>query len=76
MASVPVVVPGWGRSVVENPAVLLRCAGGPASIRNGFGLDRAILVELVEVQPEGKPRISAQDWKKGARLDAQSRLGS
>jgi len=34
------------------------------------------VVELVEVQPEGKPRVSAQDWKKGARLDTQSRLGS
>ena len=51
-----------GNMVVVNDRVLVACGKG--------------VVELVEVQPEGKPRISAQDWKKGARLDAQSRLGS
>jgi methionyl-tRNA formyltransferase len=51
-----------GNMVVVNDRVLVACGQG--------------VVELVEVQPEGKPRISAQDWKKGARLDAQSRLGS
>ncbi len=50
-----------GNMVVVNDRVLVACGQG--------------VVELVEVQPEGKPRISAQDWKKGARLDAQSRLG-
>ena len=51
-----------GNMVVVNDLVLVACGQG--------------VVELVEVQPEGKPRISAEDWKKGARLDAQSRLGS
>ena len=51
-----------GNVVVVNDRVLVACGQG--------------VVELVEIQPEGKPRISAQDWKKGARLDAQSRLGS
>jgi methionyl-tRNA formyltransferase len=51
-----------GNMVVVNDRVLVACGQG--------------VVELVEIQPEGKPRISAQDWKKGARLDAQSRLGS
>ena len=51
-----------GNMVVVNDRVLVACGQG--------------VVELVEVQPEGKPRISADDWKKGARLDAQSRLGS
>ena len=51
-----------GNMVVVNDRVLVACGQG--------------VIELVEVQPEGKPRISAQDWKKGARLDAQSRLGS
>jgi methionyl-tRNA formyltransferase len=51
-----------GNMVVVNDRVLVACGQG--------------VVELVEVQPEGKPRISAQDWKKGARLDAQSRFGS
>ena len=51
-----------GNMVVVNDRVLVACGQG--------------VVELVEVQPEGKPRISAEDWKKGARLDAQSRLGS
>ena len=51
-----------GNMMVVNDRVLVACGQG--------------VVELVEVQPEGKPRISAQDWKKGARLDAQSRLGS
>lgn len=50
-----------GNMMAVNDRVLVAC---------GLGV-----VELVEVQPEGKPRISAQDWKKGARLDAQSRLG-
>ena len=51
-----------GNIMVVNDRVLVACGQG--------------VVELVEIQPEGKPRISAQDWKKGARLDAQSRLGS
>jgi methionyl-tRNA formyltransferase len=51
-----------GNMVVVNDRILVACGQG--------------VVELVEVQPEGKPRISAQDWKKGARLDAQSRFGS
>jgi methionyl-tRNA formyltransferase len=51
-----------GNMVVVDDRVLVACGQG--------------VVELVEVQPEGKPRISAHDWKKGARLDAQSRLGS
>ena len=51
-----------GNMVVVNDRVLVACGQG--------------VIELVEVQPEGKPRISAQDWKKGARLDAHSRLGS
>jgi methionyl-tRNA formyltransferase len=51
-----------GNMVVVNDRILVACGQGA--------------VELVEVQPEGKPRISAQDWKKGARLDAQSRFGS
>ena len=49
-----------GNMVVVNDRVLVACGQG--------------VIELVEVQPEGKPRISAQDWKKGARLDAHSRL--
>jgi methionyl-tRNA formyltransferase len=51
-----------GNMVVVNDRVLVACGQG--------------VVELVDVQPEGKPRISAEDWKKGARLDVQSRLGS
>ena len=51
-----------GNMMVVNDRVLVACGQG--------------VVELVEVQPEGKPRVSAQDWKKGARLDAQSRLES
>jgi len=51
-----------GNMMVVNDRVLVACGQG--------------VVELVEVQPEGKPRVSAQDWKKGARLDTQSRLGS
>ena len=51
-----------GNMVVVNDRVLVACGQG--------------VIELVEVQPEGKPHISAQDWKKGARLDAHSRLGS
>lgn len=59
--SAEIFVSESGNMVVVNDRVLVACGQG--------------VVELVEVQPEGKPRISAQDWKKGARLDAQSRLG-
>jgi methionyl-tRNA formyltransferase len=34
------------------------------------------LVELVEVQPEGKPRMAAADWANGARWSAGDRLGT
>lgn len=60
--STEVFISESGNMVVVNDRVLVACGQG--------------VVELVEVQPEGKPRISAEDWKKGARLDAQSRLGS
>jgi methionyl-tRNA formyltransferase len=33
-------------------------------------------VELVEVQPEGKPRMAAQAWANGARWTAGDRLGT
>ncbi len=33
-------------------------------------------LELIEVQPEGKPRRSAQDWANGARLTPNERLGT
>lgn len=32
-------------------------------------------IELVEVQPEGKPRRAARDWSHGAQLGADDRLG-
>ena len=60
--SVEIFISESGNMMVVNDRVLVACGQG--------------VVELVEIQPEGKPRISAQDWKKGARLDAQSRLGS
>ncbi len=33
-------------------------------------------VQLLVVQPEGKPRMSADDWLRGAHLSPQERLGS
>lgn len=33
-------------------------------------------VELIEVQPEGKPKMAAIDWARGARLGSADRLGS
>ena len=59
--SAEIFISQFGNMVVVNDRVLVACGQG--------------VVELVEIQPEGKPRISAQDWKKGARLDTQSRLG-
>jgi methionyl-tRNA formyltransferase len=32
-------------------------------------------IELIELQPAGKPRRSAQDWANGARLSSDDRLG-
>ena len=60
--SAEIFISASGNMMVVNDRVLVACGQG--------------VVELVEIQPEGKPRISAQDWKKGARLDAQNRLGS
>lgn len=34
------------------------------------------LLQLLVVQPEGKPQMEAQSWINGARLDAKSRLGT
>ena len=62
IVSAEIFISESGNMVVVNDRVLVACGQG--------------VIELVEVQPEGKPRISAEDWKKGARLDAQSRLGS
>ena len=62
IVSAEIFISESGNMVVVNDRVLVACGQG--------------VVELLEVQPEGKPRISADDWKKGARLDAQSRLGS
>ena len=33
-------------------------------------------IELLEVQPEGKPRLPAADWARGARWEEGGRLGS
>ncbi len=33
------------------------------------------ILELVEVQPEGRPRLAATDWLRGAHLDGPERLG-
>ena len=62
IVSAEIFISESGNMVVVKDRVLVACGQGG--------------VELLEVQPEGKPRISAEDWKKGARLDAQSRLGS
>ena len=62
IVSAEIFISESGNMVVVNDRVLVACGQG--------------VVELLEVQPEGKPHISADDWKKGARLDAQSRLGS
>ena len=62
IVSAEIFISESGNMVVVNDRVLVACGQG--------------VIELVEVQPEGKPRISAEDWKKGARLDAQSRLGT
>lgn len=32
-------------------------------------------IELIEVQPAGKPRLSALDWANGSRLGSEDRLG-
>lgn len=34
------------------------------------------ILELIEVQPEGKPRRDAAEWSNGARLSADDRLGA
>ena len=40
----------------------------------GAGADTVL--ELLEVQPEGKPRRAASAWVRGAHLGADARLGS
>ena len=43
-------------------------------VRDLVGTGKGLL-QLLTVQPEGKPRMEAQSWINGARLEANSRLG-
>ena len=46
-------------------------ADGPVRVPTGDGS-----LALVEVQPEGKPRMAAGDWARGARVGAELELPS
>ncbi len=50
--------------------------GEPGSISAGVVAAGRDGLRLIEVQPEGKPRLAAADWFNGARPTAADRLGS
>lgn len=61
-------------SAVARPHHAVPLAPGqvdPPVVGTGDGV-----LELVELQPEGKPRRSAAEWWRGARLSPDERLGS
>ena len=60
------------RSAVVEAGAIVGPAGdvGPMVAANGKW------VELIEVQPEGKARMAAADWARGARLQPGDRLGT
>lgn len=66
------VTPRFDGEPVGGPGLLVSAddAVGPrVALERGW-------VELVEVQPEGKPRMAARDWARGARLTPDDRLGT
>ena len=54
---------------------------GPRSDREPGQVDEVVVgtgmgaLELIEVQPEGKPRRTGLEWANGARLSHDDRLG-
>jgi methionyl-tRNA formyltransferase len=50
-------------------------AGGPGTLDGLLVACGEGSLELVEVQPEGKPRMSARDWRNGAQPAPGERLG-
>lgn len=60
----------WAASVVERSDL------GPGEVDGvEVGAGEGALA-LVEVQPEGKQRLAATDWRRGARIAAGTRLGA
>jgi methionyl-tRNA formyltransferase len=50
--------------------------GAPGTVLDGAKIAcGAGAVELIEVQPEGKSPMSAEEWLRGARLSPGTRLG-
>jgi methionyl-tRNA formyltransferase len=66
-----------GRRLKVHDAVPLEhpVEGPPGTLRGAVVATGEGALELVEVQPEGKARISAFDWLLGSRLTDGTRLG-
>jgi methionyl-tRNA formyltransferase len=60
------------RAVARAPGDLDLAPGALDDVRAGTGSG---VLELIEVQPEGKPRRSAREWRNGVRTDGSERLG-
>lgn len=50
--------------------------GGPGALDGVFVATGSGALELVEVQPEGKKRMPAREWSRGAHVGADDELGS
>jgi len=48
---------------------------GPGSLHDDLVVAGSGALRLLEVQPEGRPRLDARAWLNGARLDTGDRLG-
>jgi methionyl-tRNA formyltransferase len=67
------------RAHAESSGGMLVDAPGPGAVLRGNGNPRVKgwpgLVELVEVAPAGRRRMSGEEWARGARIDPLERLG-
>ena len=50
-------------------------AGPPGTLVGASVVTGDGLLELVEVQPEGRKRVAAGEWLRGVRLQPEERLG-
>ena len=61
----------WDATVAKRSDTL-----GPGQVDGTYVGTGTNVVELIEVQPEGKPRRNAKDWANGVRFAENERLGS
>jgi methionyl-tRNA formyltransferase len=69
-----------GKRLLVHRAGVVAASGPPEELSAGYVRGALVAtgegeLELVVVQPEGRPAMSASDWARGARLQPGERLG-